>query len=72
MTYNLLGDLSKIEFWRDIIYRGSGKAPGGWGFFPRISDEASKKINPTPLGLFAGFTNNIYLNFGAPTPRLLK
>ena len=34
-----------------IWYRGSsGKAPGGWGFFPLISDQASKKINPTPWG----------------------
>ena len=33
-----------------------GKSPrGGWGFFPLISDEASIKKNPTPLGLFANF-----------------
>ena len=26
------------------------KPQGGWGFFPLISDVASKKINPTPWG----------------------
>ena len=28
----------------------SGKAPGGWGFFPLIWGEASKKKKPTPWG----------------------
>ena len=45
-----LGDLSPAR------YRGiSGKAPGGWGFFPPIFFSQAKKKNPTPLGLFASF-----------------
>ena len=48
----ILRTITKKVLTQTKYYRGlSGKAPGGWGFFPRIFLSQVKKKAPSPLGL---------------------